>query len=208
MVSCRWGRDCFECMHSYTNKMLAFTSAHVYTYSSSCVHVCMCFLQTLHPTHQLSEMPAQAPVLSHTSYPCRVLYIYRYIYIYIYETQITLHTVLTQTKTHSLSHSDTNGHIIHTLYHIVMWKGSIFHWPLCHQTVILSQGQQPSAGGLGRERQLKSSNSVHVNTHSCTAHARTYTRHGREHNGLCWVKDTTGHSQWLWKNTPCASHSQ
>lgn len=82
-----------------------------------------------------------------------------------------------------------NGHITCTLRHTVLRKGKIFHWPPCRWNVMFSQGQQSSAGGLGRESQLKSSNSMRMNTHgrSVHGHALSYISGGREANGLCSV---------------------
>lgn len=74
MVSCRWGTDCFECMHSH-NKMLALTSAYIYTYW--CMYVYALSQNT--PIFQLINFQrCQHRLLSrHTHFtPARVLYIY------------------------------------------------------------------------------------------------------------------------------------
>lgn len=179
MVSCRWRRDWFQCMHLH-NKMLSLTSAYIYTYWSRCAYANALYQNTRNlATHHLPEMPTHASVLSHAhihiNTHARTHNLLQHC-CYIYKEVLFL----------SVSHSLTNGHTTYTPLHTVMWKGSIFHWPLCCQTVIFSQGQHSSAGGLGRERQLKSSNSMHIKTHRCTVHthALTYTDYCRGNNGL------------------------
>lgn len=116
MVSCRWGSDFFECMHSY-NKMLAFTSAYVYTYSSRCACV---YVLSKHSTSSSTSRDG-----STDSCPVTHTLPLQGCYIHIYKTQIISYILysMTQTKkkafylSHSLSRSDTNGHTTHTHTH-------------------------------------------------------------------------------------------
>lgn len=175
MVSCRWGRDCIEYLHSHSMcvciRMWRQSSCWILD-----VHMCMRSLiwHSYLPSHQLSEMQTQV----RTHLTCRGAFYSIYITAQLYHT--TYYTVVSLTLHWGFFFSfcfyliylifspHCNGNTTYTHDHTAPRKGGIFHWPLSRQNVIFSQGQQSSAGCLGRESQLKSSNSTHVNTHRCT----------------------------------------
>lgn len=190
MVSCRWEWDCYQCMwYEKLSSHLPTCRVNGATHDLY-MNMCACALKTiiLHLlTHKIPGMPTQAPNELHIRHsyitPHIVLLKHRNVFFFLFLSIFVAQTLVDM------------QHILWTT--LLLWKGGIFQWPLCCQTVIFSQGQQPSAGGLEKERQLKSSTSMHMNTHRCTEHAfgLTCTNSSTGYNSLCSELEILGHSE-------------